>query len=76
MWRHRFEPAGARHSLSSGRSRKACTRSSISRQSLETEDFEIPLIPIAWTSSSTFLVETPAIQASWITATSAFSTGL
>ena len=48
----------------------------MSRQSLETLDFEMPLMPMACTSSSTLRVETPAIQASWITATSAFSTGL
>lgn len=43
-------------------------------QSLDTEDFEMPLRPMAWTRSSTRRVLTPAIQASWITATSAFST--
>ena len=47
----------------------------MSRQSLETEDFEMPLIPMACTRSSTLRVDTPAIQASWITATNAFSTG-
>ncbi len=35
--------------------------------------FEIPVIPIAWTRSSTLRVETPWIQASWITATKACS---
>jgi hypothetical protein len=46
----------------------------MSLHSLDTDDFEMPLMPIAWTRSSTRLVETPAIHASWITATSAFST--
>jgi hypothetical protein len=41
--------------------------------SLETCDLLIPLKPIACTRSSTRRVETPPIQASWITATSAFS---
>ena len=36
----------------------------------------MPHRPIAWTRSSTRRVETPAIHASWITATSAFSTVL
>ena len=40
---------------------------------LETDDLEMPDIPIALTSSSTRMVRTPAIQASWITKTSAFS---
>ena len=35
--------------------------------------FEIPLIPIACTRSSTLRVETPWIHASWITATKACS---
>src|SRR6185369_8350291 len=61
------------HSPSIGRSRKAVTRSSMSLHSLETWLFEMPLSPIAWTSSSTRRVETPPIQASWMTATSAFS---
>src|SRR4051794_27365238 len=42
-------------------------------QSLETWLFEMPVSPIACTSSSTRRVETPPIQASWMTATSAFS---
>jgi hypothetical protein len=42
--------------------------------SLETLDLEMPLMPMACTSSSTLRVETPAIQASWMTDTSAFST--
>ena len=33
----------------------------------------MPLTPMAWTRSSTFRVDTPAIHASWITAVSAFS---
>jgi hypothetical protein len=33
----------------------------------------MPVKPIAWTRSSTRRVETPPIQASWMTATSAFS---
>jgi hypothetical protein len=45
----------------------------MSLQSFETVDFEMPDSPIACTSSSTRRVETPPIQASWITATSAFS---
>ena len=45
----------------------------MSLQSLETWLFEMPDSPIAWTSSSTRRVETPPIQASWITVTSAFS---
>ena len=40
---------------------------------LETWLFEMPLSPIACTSSSTRRVDTPPIQASWITVTSAFS---
>src|SRR5512144_1263315 len=62
------------HSPSSGRVRKLFTRSSMSLHSLLTEDLEIPVMPIAWTSSSTRRVETPPIQASWMTDTSAFST--
>jgi len=50
------------------------TRSSMSLQSLETVDLEMPVMPMAWTSSSTRRVLTPPIYASWITATSAFST--
>ena len=42
-------------------------------QSLETVDLEMPDRPMAWTRSSTRRVETPPIQASWMTATSAFS---
>jgi hypothetical protein len=45
----------------------------MSLHSLETVDFEMPDRPIAWTRSSTRRVETPPIQASWMTATSAFS---
>ena len=45
----------------------------MSLQSLETWLFEMPDSPIAWTSPSTRRVETPPIQASWITVTSAFS---
>ena len=41
--------------------------------SFETVDFEMPDSPIACTRSSTHRVETPPIQASWITATSALS---
>src|ERR671926_1309932 len=41
--------------------------------SFETWLFEMPLSPIACTSSSTRRVDTPPIQASWITVTSAFS---
>ena len=44
-------------------------RPSISLQSLETCDLLIPDSPIACTRSSTRRVDTPAIQASWITAT-------
>ena len=47
-----------------------------SLHSFETEDFEMPLMPMACTSSSTRRVDTPAIQASWMTDTSAFSTVL
>src|SRR5512134_3266088 len=46
----------------------------MSLHSLLTEDLEIPVMPIACTSSSTRRVETPPIQASWMTDTSAFST--
>jgi hypothetical protein len=42
-------------------------------QSLETVDFETPVRPMACTRSSTRRVETPPIQASWMTATRAFS---
>jgi hypothetical protein len=45
----------------------------MSRHSFETVDLEMPDSPIACTSSSTRRVETPPIQASWITATNAFS---
>jgi hypothetical protein len=45
----------------------------MSLQSFETVDFEMPERPIACTKSSTRRVETPPTQASWITATSAFS---
>ena len=45
----------------------------MSLHSLETWLFEMPERPIAWTSSSTRRVETPPIQASWMTVTSAFS---
>jgi len=34
----------------------------------------MPVMPMAFTSSSTLRVETPLIHASWMTATSAFST--
>jgi len=50
------------------------TRSSMSLQSLDTLDLLMPVIPIAWTSSSTRRVLTPTIHASWMTDTSAFST--
>src|SRR5512147_3264766 len=46
----------------------------MSLHSLLTEDLEMPVMPIACTSSSTRRVEMPPIQASWITATKAFST--
>src|SRR5512144_2491265 len=46
----------------------------MSLHSLLTEDLEMPVIPIACTNSSTRRVETPPIQASWMTDTSAFST--
>jgi hypothetical protein len=59
-------------SPASGRFRNSPTRSSMSLQSFDTVLFEIPLSPMACTSSSTRRVETPPIQASWITATSAF----
>jgi hypothetical protein len=45
----------------------------MSLHSFETVDFEMPVRPMACTRSSTRRVETPPIQASWITATSAFS---
>lgn len=45
----------------------------MSRHSLDTVDLEMPDSPMACASSSTRRVETPPIQASWITATSAFS---
>ena len=63
------------HSPSRARPRKAPTLSSMvshgppsvrgpwRTQSLETLDFEMPLIPMACTSSSSLRVETPAIQA-------------
>jgi hypothetical protein len=44
----------------------------MSLHSFDTDDFEMPVMPIACTSSSTRRVLTPAIHASWITATSAF----
>ena len=45
----------------------------MSLQSLETCDLLIPDSPIACTRSSIRRVDTPPIQASWITAISAFS---
>ena len=45
----------------------------MSLQRLETWLFEMPLMPIACTRSSTLRVDTPWIQASWTTATSARS---
>ena len=45
----------------------------MSLQSLDTVLLPMPARPMAWTSSSTRRVETPPIQASWMTATSAFS---
>ncbi len=45
----------------------------MSLHSFETVLLLIPDSPIACTRSSTRLVETPPTQASWITATSAFS---
>ena len=45
----------------------------MSLHNLLTEDLEIPVMPIACTNSSTRRVDTPPIQASWITATKAFS---
>jgi hypothetical protein len=53
-------------SPSSGRSRKAFTRSSMSLHSFETWLFEMPESPIACAISSTRRVDTPPIQASWI----------
>ncbi|KEQ02435.1 hypothetical protein GV68_21990 [Pseudorhizobium pelagicum] len=46
----------------------------MSLHSFDTDDFEMPVMPMACTRSSTFRVDTPLIHASWITATSAFST--
>jgi hypothetical protein len=66
-------------SPSSGRSRKAAILPSISSHSRLTWLFEMPLIPIAFTSSPeqvrgpTERVETPWTYASWTTAASAFS---
>ncbi len=45
----------------------------MSLHSFETVDLEMPARPIACTRSSTRRVEAPPIQASWITAISAFS---
>ena len=45
----------------------------MSLHSFETWLFEMPLSPIACTSSSTRRVETPPIHASWMTVTSALS---
>ena len=45
----------------------------MSLHSFDTVLLEMPLSPIACTSSSTRRVETPPIQASWMTATRAFS---
>src|SRR5690242_6429500 len=55
------------------KSRKACTRSSISLHCLDTCDLLMPDSSIACTRASTRRVDTPPIQASWITAISAFS---
>ena len=77
--RHVSPCGAAQANPSSGRSRNAPTRSSISLQSLETCDLEMPERPIACTKSSTRRVETPPIPSircaaqPWITATSAFS---
>jgi len=46
----------------------------MSLQSLLTDDLLMPDMPMACTNSSTRRVLTPAIHASWITETSAFST--
>src|SRR4051794_2587482 len=45
----------------------------MSWHSAETCDLDMPVMPSAWTRSSTLRVETPWIQASWITAVRAFS---
>lgn len=49
------------------------THSSMSLHCFETVLFEMPFSPIAYTSSSTRRVETPPVQASWITAACACS---
>ena len=49
------------------------TRSSMSSHSRETWLFEMPVMPIALTRSSTERVETPCTYASWMTAISALS---
>jgi hypothetical protein len=64
---------GQGHAPSSGRERKAVTRTSISAQSRLTALLDVPPAPMALTRSSTARVETPWTQASRITATSAFS---
>jgi hypothetical protein len=56
-----------------GRESKAFTRSSISSQSRLTFLFDTPEPPMALTRSSTARVEIPCMEASWITAVSAFS---
>ncbi len=45
----------------------------MSLHSLDTVLLPMPLSPMAWTRSSTRRVDTPLTQASWITATRAFS---
>lgn len=57
----------------SGRFGNSPTCSSMSLHSFETVRFEMPLSPMACTRSSTLRVETPLIQASWMTATKACS---
>ena len=46
----------------------------MSLHSFDTDDFEMPVMPIACTSSSTLRVDTPLIHASCIMAISTFST--
>jgi len=57
----------------SGRSRNALPRSAISLHSLDTVLLDMPLTPMACANASTRRVDTPPLQASWMTARSALS---
>jgi len=68
--RSRHNRAAPEEVPSSGRLWNASTISSSSQQSLETSLLLMPVIPMAWTRFSTFLVLTPLIHTSCTTALS------